>query len=94
MGYEHIVLPPQIQALPPGQELAGPVWTVAGRIDRSRSRHDGLLGDRDGVVIIPAGIAEAMVSKTEQIVATESDMRRALASGMDLVEAYWKFGKF
>ena len=55
---------------------------------------DWLLGDRDGVVIIPADIAEEVVTKTEQVVATESDMRRALTSGMDPVEAYLKFGKF
>jgi len=193
MGHEHIVLPPSIKALQPGQKLAGPVWTVAGHIDRSKSRHDcllgwctllakapaghvvvcqphnqeialmgelsaqtlaargvlgyvvdggsrdtehvlahgfpvfcsfltpsdivarwvphaygepvdiggvtirtgdWLLGDRDGVVIIPAEIAEAVVTKTEEVVATESDMRRALVSGMDPVEAYLKFGKF
>ena len=53
-----------------------------------------LLGDRDGVVIIPAEIAAEVVTKTEEVVATESDMRRALVSGMDPVEAYLKFGKF
>jgi regulator of RNase E activity RraA len=55
---------------------------------------DYLLGDRDGVVIIPAALAEEVVTKTEEVVATESDMRRALVSGMDPVEAYLKFGKF
>lgn len=193
MGHEHIVLPPSIKSIAPGQKLAGPVWTVAGHIDRSKSRHDcllgwctllakappghvivcqphnhevalmgelsaqtlaargvlgyvvdggsrdtehvlaqgfpvfcsfltpsdivarwiphaygepidiggvtvrsgdWLLGDRDGVVIIPAEVAEDVVTKTEQVVATESDMRRALVSGMDPVEAYLKFGKF
>ena len=55
---------------------------------------DYLLADRDGVVIIPAGIAEAVVTKTEEVVATESDMRRALVAGMDPVQAYLKYGKF
>ena len=55
---------------------------------------DFLLGDRDGVVIIPAVIAEDVVTKTEEVVATESDMRRALVGGMDPVEAYHKYGKF
>ena len=31
---------------------------------------------------------------TEEVVATESDMRRALVGGMDPVEAYNKYGKF
>lgn len=44
MGRERVVLPPAIKAIAPGQRLAGPVWTVAGHIDRSRSRHDCLLG--------------------------------------------------
>jgi len=39
-------------------------------------------------------VSIALVAKTEEVVATESDMRRALVSGMDPVEAYLKFGKF
>jgi len=55
---------------------------------------DYLLGDRDGVVVIPRAIAEEVVTRTETVVATESDMRRALLGGMDPVEAYRTFGKF
>ncbi|MDQ6917370.1 MAG: RraA family protein [Pseudomonadota bacterium] len=58
------------------------------------STGDYLLGDRDGVVVIPKAIAEDVVTRTEAIVATESDMRRALLGGMDPVEAYQTFGKF
>ena len=193
MGHEHIVLPPEIKAIAPGTRLAGPVWTVAGHIDRTRTRHetllgwctllsrapsghvvvcqpnnrevalmgelsaqtlktrgvlgyvvdggsrdtdlvleqgfpvfcafltpsdiverwipdryaepitigsvtirtgDYLLGDRDGVVIIPRAVAEEAVTRTEEVVATESDMRRALIGGMDPIEAYNKYGKF
>jgi len=193
MGHEHIVLPPEIKAIAPGTRLAGPVWTVAGHIDRTRTRHetllgwctllsrapsghvvvcqpnnrevalmgelsaqtlktrgvlgyvvdggsrdtdlvleqgfpvfcsfltpsdiverwipdrygepitigsvtirtgDYLLGDRDGVVIIPQAVAEEVVTRTEEVVATESDMRRALIGGMDPVEAYNQYGKF
>ena len=193
MGHEQAVLPPQIKAIAPGARLAGPIWTVAGHIDRSKSRDetllgwctllarapsghvvvcqpnnhevalmgelsaqtlaargvlgyvvdggsrdtelvleqgfpvfcsfltpadivarwipdrygepvtigavtiatgDYLLGDRDGVVIIPRAIVEEVVGKTEEVVATESDMRKALIGGMDPVAAYHKFGKF
>ena len=193
MGHENIVLPPEIKAIAPGTRLAGPVWTVSGHIDRTKTRHetllgwctllakapaghvivcqpnnhavalmgelsaqtlkargvpgyvvdggsrdtdlvlaqgfpvfcsfltpsdiverwipdrygepvmigavtiatgDYLLGDRDGVVIIPRGLAEDVVTKTEEVVATETDMRRALVGGMDPVEAYNKYGKF
>ena len=55
---------------------------------------DYVLGDRDGVVVIPQAIAEAVVTQTEAVVATESEMRRALVGGMDPVEAYNRFGKF
>ncbi len=193
MGRADIVLPPEIKAIAPGTRLAGPVWTVSGHIDRTKTRHetllgwctllakapaghvvvcqpnnhdvalmgelsaqtlaargvlgyvvdggsrdtdlvleqgfpvfcsfltpsdiverwipdrygepvtiggvtitagDYLLGDRDGVVIIPRALAEEVVAKTEEVVATESDMRRALVAGMDPVEAYNRYGKF
>jgi regulator of RNase E activity RraA len=55
---------------------------------------DYLLGDRDGVVVVPRAIVEEAVTRTEEVVATESDMRRALVGGMDPVEAYHRYGKF
>jgi regulator of RNase E activity RraA len=193
MGHENIVLPPQIKPIAAGTKLAGPVWTVAGRIDRARTRDetlrawcmllarapaghviicqpnnheialmgelsaqtlaargvlgfvvdggsrdtelvieqgfpvfcsfltpadivarwipdrfgepvtignvtiatgDFLLGDRDGVVIIPRALAAEVVARTEEVVSTESEMRQALIGGMDPVAAYDKFGKF
>jgi 4-hydroxy-4-methyl-2-oxoglutarate aldolase len=193
MGHDNIVLPPEIKAISPGTRLAGPVWTVSGHIDRTKTRDetllgwctllskaparhivvcqpnnhevalmgelsaqtlhargvlgyvvdgasrdtdlvleqgfpvfcsfltpadiverwipdrygepvtigtvtiatgDYLLGDRDGLVIVPRAIAEEVVAKTEEVVATESDMRRALIGGMDPVAAYNKYGKF
>jgi regulator of RNase E activity RraA len=55
---------------------------------------DYLLGDADGVVIIPADMAARVVAETERVVATESDMRRAILDGMDPEKAYLKFRKF
>ncbi|HLW12858.1 MAG TPA: RraA family protein, partial [Casimicrobiaceae bacterium] len=55
---------------------------------------DYLLGDRDGVVVIPRERAAEAVARTEEVVATESEMRRALIGGMDPIEAYNRFGKF
>src|SRR5215471_6277500 len=193
MGHNDIVLPPDIKATAPGTRLAGPVWTVAGHIDRTKTRHetllgwctllarapaghvivcqpnnhevalmgelsaqtlkargvlgyvvdggsrdtdlvleqgfpvfcafltpsdvvgrwipdrfgepitigqvtiatgDYLLGDRDGVVVIPKALVEQVIDETEKVVATESEMRRALVEGMDPVEAYNRYGKF
>jgi len=193
MGHENVVLPHAIKAIEPGRRLAGPVWTVSGHIDRTKTRHetllgwctllaeapadhvvvcqpnnheialmgelsaqtlmargvrgyvvdggsrdtdlvlaqgfpvfcsfltpsdiverwipdrygepitigavtiatgDYLLGDRDGVVIVPRTVVEEVIARAEEVVATESDMRRALTGGMNPVEAYNKYGKF
>ena len=45
-------------------------------------------------MIVPQEVAEEAIAKTEEVVATESDMRRALIGGMDPVEAYNRYGKF
>jgi regulator of RNase E activity RraA len=55
---------------------------------------DYLLGDRDGVVIIPRDLIEEALMRAEEVVATESEMRDALMGGMDPVEAYHRYGKF
>jgi regulator of RNase E activity RraA len=44
MGHERVVLPPDIKPLDPARKLAGPVWTVSGHLDRTKTRHDTLLG--------------------------------------------------
>lgn len=193
MGFERVVLPPSIKAIDPATRLAGPAWTVAGHVDRTKSRDetllawctllskaprghvvvcqphnheialmgelsaqtleargvlgyvvdggsrdtelvlaqgfpvfcafltpvdivgrwvpdrfgepvtigevtiatgDFLLGDRDGVVVIPRDVVDDVLARTEAVVATESEMRRALIGGMDPVEAYCRYGKF
>ena len=55
---------------------------------------DFLIGDRDGVVIIPGAIADQVVAKTEDVMQTENKVRTAILGGMDPQEAYLKFGKF
>jgi 4-hydroxy-4-methyl-2-oxoglutarate aldolase len=55
---------------------------------------DYVVGDRDGVVIVPAEAVEEAVTKTEHVMATESDMRQAIIDGMDPEKAYLKFGMF
>ena len=193
MGRDRIVLPPSIKAIAPAMRVAGPVWTVAGHVDRTRTRDecllgwctllskaprghvvvcqpnthdialmgelsaqtlkargvlgyvvdggsrdtelvleqgfpvfcsfltpadiverwvpdrfgepvtigdvtiatgDYLLGDRDGVVVIPHASVAETVARTEAVMATESEMRSALIAGMDPVDAYHRFGKF
>ena len=55
---------------------------------------DWLIGDRDGVVVIPGRIAEEVVARTEAVLQQENKVRSAILSGMDPQEAYIKFGKF
>jgi 4-hydroxy-4-methyl-2-oxoglutarate aldolase len=55
---------------------------------------DYLLGDRDGVVVIPRAVAAEAVTKTEAVMQTESQVRSAILGGMDPVDAYLKYGKF
>jgi 4-hydroxy-4-methyl-2-oxoglutarate aldolase len=55
---------------------------------------DYVLGDRDGIVIIPSAIAEEVVEKTEEVLRTENLVRKAILEGVDPVEAYLKYGKF
>ena len=58
------------------------------------SNGDYILGDRDGVVVIPKAVAEEAITKTEEVVSTENKVRTAILEGMDPQQAYLKFGKF
>jgi regulator of RNase E activity RraA len=55
---------------------------------------DLVLGDRDGVLIIPQGIAEPVISKAEEVVHTENLVRKAILEGMLPLDAYEKYGRF
>ena len=55
MGHDNCVLPTHLRPLDPTIKVAGPVWTVSGRIDRTQSRHDTLLGWTTLLSKAPAG---------------------------------------
>ena len=55
---------------------------------------DYILGDRDGVVVLPEKIVEDVITQTEQVVSTENKVRSAILDGMDPQQAYLKYGKF
>ena len=55
---------------------------------------DYVLGDIDGVVIIPQDIAESVVNETEEYMNTESQLRKDILSGVDPKEAYLKYRVF
>lgn len=58
------------------------------------SSGDYVIADRDGVVIIPAAMAEEVIARTETVMATEGEVRRHIMAGMDPQEAYKRYGKF
>ena len=55
---------------------------------------DLVIGDRDGVVIIPQQIAEHVISKAEHVVNTENQVRAAILEGVLPIDAYRRFGRF
>jgi len=55
---------------------------------------DLVLGDRDGMVILPRARAEEIVAAAETAIATENLVRKAILEGIDPQEAYLKYGKF
>ncbi len=55
---------------------------------------DYVLGDRDGMVILPAAQADEIVTAAETAINTENLVRKAILEGVDPQEAYLKYGKF
>ncbi|MCW5322092.1 RraA family protein [Verminephrobacter aporrectodeae subsp. tuberculatae] len=55
---------------------------------------DYVLGDRDGVVVIPQEVAQEAITRTEEVACTENKVRDAIRGGMDPVDAYLAYGKF
>ena len=55
---------------------------------------DWIVGDDDGVVVVPRDIAEHVLAEAEQKAATESAIRAAVREGMPPLEAYERFGTF
>lgn len=55
---------------------------------------DFVLGDRDGVVVIPQGVAEEVITKAEEVVHTENLVRKAILEGVHPVKAYETYGRF
>jgi len=55
---------------------------------------DVVVGDLDGVVIIPRRAAHEVLRRCERLVGTESRVRSAVRRGMTPLAAYQKFGSF
>lgn len=55
---------------------------------------DYIMGDIDGLVLIPKAAVEECASRVEKVIHTESQVRKAILSGVDPKEAYEKYGRF
>jgi len=55
---------------------------------------DWVVGDEDGVVVVPGAIAESVLAEAEAKAATENEIRAAVREGMSPLEAYERYGTF
>ena len=55
---------------------------------------DWIVGDRDGLVIVPGDSVEEILAEAEAKVATESEIRESVRGGALPLEAYERFGTF
>jgi regulator of RNase E activity RraA len=55
---------------------------------------DVVVGDLDGVVVVPRRVAHEVLQRCERLVGTESKVRTAVRRGMLPLQAYEKFGAF
>ncbi len=55
---------------------------------------DYAIADKDGVVVIPAEVAEAVIGAAEAAVGAEDKVRAAILAGTDPKQAFLKYGKF
>ena len=57
-------------------------------------RGDFIVGDKDGVVLIPREVTLEVLEKSEEVVNTENLVRKAILEGVHPVDAYRKYGRF
>jgi len=55
---------------------------------------DWVVGDDDGVVVVPHALAETVLAEAEEKAATESEIRTAVRDGSSPLEAYERYGTF
>lgn len=58
------------------------------------SAGDYIFADRDGVIAIPGSVANAVADRAEELINTESLVRKSILNGTDPVDAYLKYEKF
>lgn len=72
------------------EETQVPITIGQARIEPG----DWVVGDEDGVVVVPAAIVESVLREAAEKAATESEIRAAVREGMLPLEAYERYGTF
>ncbi|MGH9445309.1 MAG: RraA family protein [Terriglobia bacterium] len=57
-------------------------------------RGDFIVGDKDGVLVIPKAVTLEVLRKSEEVVGTENLVRKAILQGTHPVDAYRIYGRF
>lgn len=57
-------------------------------------RGDFVVGDKDGVLVVPQEITLRVLEKSEEVVSTENLVRKAVLEGTHPVDAYRRYGRF
>lgn len=68
-----------------GQRAVGGVRVAPG---------DWIVGDRDGLVIVPGGEVDEVLAEAEAKVLTENEIRDAVRAGTLPIDAYERYGTF
>ena len=55
---------------------------------------DFVLADIDGIVVVPAQQAAAVITEVEKVMNTENSVRNAIFRGVSPKDAYLRYGKF
>lgn len=55
---------------------------------------DWVVGDEDGVIVVPQGVAPDVLAEAERKVGTENEIRAAVRGGASPLEAYERYGTF
>jgi 4-hydroxy-4-methyl-2-oxoglutarate aldolase len=55
---------------------------------------DFVLADIDGIVVVPAQQADAVITEVEKVMNTENSVRNAIFRGVSPKDAYLRYGKF
>ena len=72
-------------------EVAGPAESIkVGGVLVTAA--DLVVGDDDGVVVVPAAVADEVVTRALEKGSGESGFREAVESGLSATDAYAKFG--